>query len=256
MITTIVGGTVGGYITYAGAHKLLDSGVSGVEHQREITRSAFTGIAVTGVMRYVLFLAFLGVTASGVTLDLAGNPAAQAFEAAAGELGMRAFGLVLWAAGISSVIGAAFTSVSFLSVFSRRHGAGGGGDRPRGRRRNRPERDRRSFLGHDQRLDCGGGKPRLRRRDRGDDRSDENGGSGESRHGRRSPPSGRGRRRGDAPPGHRPHRGRRRPLTGSAALPAFSEAAPRSRISPGDRRGLRKVRGGSGARGCRRLAAV
>jgi Mn2+/Fe2+ NRAMP family transporter len=120
MITTIVGGTVGGYITYAGAHKLLDSGVSGVEHQRQITRSAFTGIAVTGVMRYVLFLAFLGVTASGVTLDLAGNPAAQAFEAAAGELGMRAFGLVLWAAGISSVIGAAFTSVSFLSVFSQR----------------------------------------------------------------------------------------------------------------------------------------
>jgi len=120
MITTIVGGTVGGYITYAGAHKLLDSGVSGVEHAEQVTRSAFTGIAVTGVMRYVLFLAFLGVTASGVTLDLAGNPAGDAFQAAAGEIGLRAFGLVLWAAGISSVIGAAFTSVSFTTVFSRR----------------------------------------------------------------------------------------------------------------------------------------
>lgn len=120
MITTIVGGTVGGYITYAGAHKLLDSGVSGVEHAEQVTRSAFTGIAVTGVMRYVLFLAFLGVTASGVTLDLAANPAADAFQAAAGEIGLRAFGLVLWAAGISSVIGAAFTSVSFTTVFSRR----------------------------------------------------------------------------------------------------------------------------------------
>ena len=120
MITTIVGGTVGGYITYAGAHKLLDSGVSGIEHAEQVTRSAFTGIAVTGVMRYVLFLAFLGVTASGVTLDLAGNPAADAFQAAAGEIGLRAFGLVLWAAGISSVIGAAFTSVSFTTVFSRR----------------------------------------------------------------------------------------------------------------------------------------
>lgn len=120
MITTIVGGTVGGYITYAGAHKLLDSGVSGIEHAEQVTRSAFTGIAVTGVMRYVLFLAFLGVTASGVTLDLAANPAADAFQAAAGEIGLRAFGLVLWAAGISSVIGAAFTSVSFTTVFSRR----------------------------------------------------------------------------------------------------------------------------------------
>ncbi|MFD5598547.1 NRAMP family divalent metal transporter [Leucobacter sp. NPDC058333] len=117
-ITTIVGGTVGGYITYAGAHKLLDSGTAGPENIREVTRSAFTGIAITGVMRYVLFLAFLGVTASGVVLDLSANPAAQAFESAAGEWGMRAFGLVLWAAGISSVIGAAFTSVSFMTVFS------------------------------------------------------------------------------------------------------------------------------------------
>ncbi|WP_373689337.1 NRAMP family divalent metal transporter [Rothia santali] len=120
MITTIVGGTVGGYITYAGAHKLLDAGVSGPEHVREVTRSAFFGIGVTGVMRFVLFLAFLGVVASGVTLDVAGNPAGDAFAAAAGELGMRLFGLVLWAAGISSVIGAAFTSVSFTSVFSAR----------------------------------------------------------------------------------------------------------------------------------------
>lgn len=120
VITTIVGGTVGGYITYAGAHKLLDAGVSGLANVKEVTRSAFLGIAVTGVMRYVLFLAFLGVTASGVMLDLAGNPAASAFQAVLGELGLRAFGLVLWAAGISSVIGAAFTSVSFTSVFNRR----------------------------------------------------------------------------------------------------------------------------------------
>ncbi|MGB4777113.1 MAG: NRAMP family divalent metal transporter [Microbacterium sp.] len=117
-ITTIVGGTVGGYITYAGAHKLLDSGTAGPEHLKQVTTSAFTGIAITGLMRYVLFLAFLGVTASGVLLDLSANPAAQAFEAAAGEWGMRAFGIVLWAAGISSVIGAAFTSVSFMTVFS------------------------------------------------------------------------------------------------------------------------------------------
>nr|WP_225737811.1 NRAMP family divalent metal transporter [Pseudoclavibacter chungangensis] len=117
-ITTIVGGTVGGYITYAGAHKLLDSGTAGPEHIKQVTNSAFTGIAITGIMRYVLFLGFLGVTASGVVLDLSGNPAGQAFEAAAGEWGMRAFGLVLWAAGISSVIGAAFTSVSFMTVFS------------------------------------------------------------------------------------------------------------------------------------------
>jgi len=45
------------------------------------------------------------------------NPAAQAFQAAAGQLGLRAFGLVLWAAAITSVIGAAYTSMSFITAF-------------------------------------------------------------------------------------------------------------------------------------------
>ena len=119
-ITTIVGGTVGGYITYAGAHRLLDRGTVGEENLGAVTAGALNGIAVTGVMRYVLFLAILGVTASGVVIDLSSkgaNPAAQAFQAAAGQFGLRLFGLVLWAAAITSVIGAAYTSMSFLTAF-------------------------------------------------------------------------------------------------------------------------------------------
>lgn len=121
-ITTIVGGTVGGYITYAGAHRLLDKGLGGVEHLREVNRAAFTGIAVTGVMRYILFLATLGVVATGVVLDVSGktaNPAAQAFHAASGQIGLRIFGAVLLASAMTSIIGAAYTSVSFLTAFQK-----------------------------------------------------------------------------------------------------------------------------------------
>jgi Mn2+/Fe2+ NRAMP family transporter len=113
-VTTIIGGTVGGYITYAGAHRLLDSGRTGPEHVREITRSSIVGIIVTGVMRALLFLAILGVVAGGVTLAQ-DDPAGSAFQAAAGEVGLRVFGFVLWAAAITSVIGAAYTSVSFMT---------------------------------------------------------------------------------------------------------------------------------------------
>lgn len=121
-ITTIVGGTVGGYITYAGAHHLLDSGTAGVEHIKQVSRASLNGILVTGIMRYVLFLAILGVVAGGVAIDTSGsaaNPAAQAFQAAAGEWGLRLFGLVFWAAAITSVIGAAYTSISFFAVFKK-----------------------------------------------------------------------------------------------------------------------------------------
>jgi len=112
-ITTLIGGTVGGYITYAGAHRLLDAGVQGPARVAEISRASVIGVIVTGVMRVLLFMAVLGVVAAGVRLDPA-NPAASAFSAAAGEVGLRIFGLVLWAASITSVIGASYTSVSFL----------------------------------------------------------------------------------------------------------------------------------------------
>jgi Mn2+/Fe2+ NRAMP family transporter len=117
-VTTLVGGTIGGYIVYAGAHRLLDSGVSGPGHVRDITRGSITGIVVTGVMRVVLFLAILGVVSAGTDLG-AENQAASAFEAAAGEVGLRVFGVILWAAAITSVIGASYTSVSFLTSRDR-----------------------------------------------------------------------------------------------------------------------------------------
>jgi Mn2+/Fe2+ NRAMP family transporter len=117
-ITTLIGGTIGGYIVYAGAHRLLDSRISGPEHVRDITRGSVTGIIITGVMRVVLFLAILGVVVGGAQLDEA-NQAASAFSHAAGEVGLRIFGIVLWAAAISSVIGASYTTVSFITSRTR-----------------------------------------------------------------------------------------------------------------------------------------
>jgi Mn2+/Fe2+ NRAMP family transporter len=117
IITTLIGGTVGGYITYAGAHRLIDSGISGPEQVGQITRGSVIGIIVTGVMRALLFLAVLGVVAGGAKLAEA-NPPASAFEHALGEVGMILFGVILWAASITSVIGASYTSVSFLCTFS------------------------------------------------------------------------------------------------------------------------------------------
>jgi Mn2+/Fe2+ NRAMP family transporter len=113
-ITTLVGGTVGGYITYAGAHRLVDAGLQGRERAPEIARASVIGVLMTGLMRVLLFLAVLGVVAAGVTLA-PDNPTASAFRSAAGEVGLRMFGVVLWAAALTSVIGASYTSVSFLA---------------------------------------------------------------------------------------------------------------------------------------------
>ena len=115
-IVTLVGGTVGGYITFAGAHRLIDAGISGPDSLPEVNRSAITGIILTAIIRVLLFLAALGVISLGLTIDPA-NPPASVFRHAAGELGYRIFGIVMWAAAITSVVGAAYTSVSFFKNF-------------------------------------------------------------------------------------------------------------------------------------------
>ncbi|MCC8194457.1 MAG: divalent metal cation transporter [Deltaproteobacteria bacterium] len=112
-VLTLVGGTVGGYITFAGAHRIIDAGIVGKQNLKQITLGSINAIGITGVMRYLLFLAILGVVVTGATLD-PGNPAADAFRQGAGELGYKFFGVVLWAAAVTSVVGASYTSVSFI----------------------------------------------------------------------------------------------------------------------------------------------
>ena len=118
-IVTLVGGTVGGYITFAGGHRLMDAGVKGVKALPEVRKSAVSGIGVTAIMRFVLFLATLGVVAKGFALD-PDNPAASVFQIAAGNVGYKIFGIIMWAAAVTSIIGCAYTSVSFIRTFSKK----------------------------------------------------------------------------------------------------------------------------------------
>ncbi|UAL25197.1 divalent metal cation transporter [Bacillus paralicheniformis] len=116
-IVTLVGGTVGGYITFAGGHRLLDAGVKGRAAIPEVTKSSVSGILITSVMRIALFLAVLGVVSKGLHIN-PDNPPASVFQLAAGNIGYKIFGLVMWGAAVTSVIGAAYTSVSFFKTFS------------------------------------------------------------------------------------------------------------------------------------------
>jgi Mn2+/Fe2+ NRAMP family transporter len=112
-IVTIVGGTVGGYITFSGAHRLIDAGIKGSEHISFVTKTASRGILISSFMRFILFLAVVGIVSKGIHLDK-NNPAATVFESAGGRWGLFIFGIVLWSAAISSVIGASYTSYSFI----------------------------------------------------------------------------------------------------------------------------------------------
>ena len=116
-ILTLLGGSCGGYITFAGIHRLIDAKITGKENLLQIRKSLFIGISVSGSMRILLFLVVLGVIIHGGVIDK-NDPAASAFRQGAGLIGYKIFGLVIFFASITSVIGAAYTSVSFLKTLS------------------------------------------------------------------------------------------------------------------------------------------
>jgi Mn2+/Fe2+ NRAMP family transporter len=118
-IITLVGGTVGGYITFAGGHRLLDAGIRGESALPSVNASAVSGIGIASIIRVFLFLATLGVVSKGLILDEA-NPPASVFQLAAGAVGYKLFGLVMLAAAVTSIVGSAYTSVSFLKSFHPR----------------------------------------------------------------------------------------------------------------------------------------
>jgi Mn2+/Fe2+ NRAMP family transporter len=98
-IVTIVGGTVGGYLTFSGAHRLIDAGIKGKENLRKVDKSALTGITISTIMRFVLFLAAVGVLSKGATLDK-NNPASTIFHNYSFLVLFSIFGIVLWIDGI------------------------------------------------------------------------------------------------------------------------------------------------------------
>ena len=101
VMVTLLGGSCGGYITFSGAHKLLDAGWGGKpEEVKHFRKSVLTGICVSGSVRILLFLCVLGVCTAGTVVVAenvaavtgAANPAAEAFRLAAGDIGYRLFG--------------------------------------------------------------------------------------------------------------------------------------------------------------------
>ena len=114
-IVTLLGGTVGGYIIFSGGHRLIDAKITGEENLPKANQSAILGVSVALIVRILLFLAVLGVVSTGAALD-AKDPAGSAFQIGAGAIGHKIFGLVFLAAALTSVVGAAYTSVSFLKT--------------------------------------------------------------------------------------------------------------------------------------------
>lgn len=119
-LITLLGGSCGGYIAFSGAHRLLDAGYKGEKDLPKVRQSVLMGVGVSGTMRILLFLAVLGVVTAMPDIvnseGWAASPPAEAFRAGAGVIGYKIFGLVIFFAATTSIIGAAYTSVSFLKT--------------------------------------------------------------------------------------------------------------------------------------------
>lgn len=115
-ILTLIGGTVGGFIPFSGAHRLIDAEVTGIENLNEINKSVNLGMIASALVRVLMFMATLGVILKGYSINPS-NPAASPFEIILGSSGLIIFGIVFACASLTSVIGNSYTSISFLKNF-------------------------------------------------------------------------------------------------------------------------------------------
>ena len=110
----LVGGSAGAYLSLAGPHRLIDANITGPENTNLVKKSALLGCGVGACMRILLFLAAFGVLSKMSSAYDPNNPAASVFMAGAGKIGYYMFGVVLFAAAATSVIGASYTCISIL----------------------------------------------------------------------------------------------------------------------------------------------
>jgi Mn2+/Fe2+ NRAMP family transporter len=112
---TIMGGTIGGYISFAGGHRLIETGITGKDNLKKINHSACIGVALSAFIRIMLFLAVMGLISKGI--DFGGiNLEASSLRHVSGVFGYRLFAVILILASITSIVGSAYTSVSFIKT--------------------------------------------------------------------------------------------------------------------------------------------
>ncbi len=117
-VVTLIGGTVGGFICFSGGHRLVDAGIVGQKNLKKVGSYATLAIVLTTIVRIMLFLAALSAVVSGFKLDPS-NPAASVFSFVMGPVGGILFAVLIFSEALNSLVGAAYTSVSFLKTLSK-----------------------------------------------------------------------------------------------------------------------------------------
>lgn len=113
---TILGAVMGGYGAYIGSHRLIDAGFSGKENYYLYKRTQALGTTTVYVLRVLLVLITFGAVMAGATIDLS-NPAPSSYQAVAGTFGYKLYGLVILAAGTTTILGAGYIFVSFMKTY-------------------------------------------------------------------------------------------------------------------------------------------
>lgn len=116
IVTTIammVALSIGGYISFAGAHRLIDVEITGEKYKTAVTRSAAYSVIIVTVTRLLLFFTILGLSRSNVIL-FKDNLLESAFSEVFGGLGSYALGILFICASLTSIVSVAYTTGTFI----------------------------------------------------------------------------------------------------------------------------------------------
>lgn len=115
-MATILGASAGGQASMIAPHRMIDKGITGPEYYGQYKKAQFTAAGIAYTVRILLFLCTFGVCMAGATID-PNNPAPSAFMAAAGTVGYKLFGVTMFCAGVTTVVGAAMILCTMIKNY-------------------------------------------------------------------------------------------------------------------------------------------
>lgn len=116
-IAMVLAGTIGGYISLSGAHRLIDGKITGEKNKTIVTEASNLSVILTSLVRLFIFFIIIGLTASQTVL-FEGTILESAFNEIYGNFGGVALGILFIIAAITSIAATTYTAGTMIKSYN------------------------------------------------------------------------------------------------------------------------------------------
>lgn len=116
-IAMVLAGTIGGYISLSGAHRLIDGKITGMKYRHVVTNASNLSVILTSLVRVFIFLIVIALIASN-TILFSDSVLESAFVEIYGDYGNVALGVLFIIAAVTSISATTYTAGTMIQSYN------------------------------------------------------------------------------------------------------------------------------------------